>query len=111
MSSALRGPVGDRLAAFVEDGVDAHRADAQHIHTAHRVAVDRGLVEAGQWPFGHDFFGAHQSLRLGNGNSYRPRGHRGGRYPGLLLLHRTHNRASLPSSRARRIAPDRRLTP
>ena len=75
---------------------DAH---PDHVDAAHRVAVDGGLVEAGQRPLGHHFLGTHQSLRLGNGNTYGPRGDRGGRYPGLLLLHRTHERAFLPSSR------------
>ena len=64
--------------------------DAEHVDAAHRVAVDRGLVEPGQRTFGDDLLGAHQSLRLGDGHPHRPGRHRGGSHPGLLLLHRTH---------------------
>src|SRR6202008_4407096 len=76
--------------------VDVDFADAPHVDAAHRVAVDRGLVESGHGPLGHPLLGAHQSLRLGDGDAYRPWRHRRGRYPGLLLFHRTHKRASLP---------------
>ncbi len=89
-----------RVGVFVVVGErpdDTHLTDPDHVDAAHRVAVDRGLIESGQRPFGHHFLGAHQSLRLGDGNTYGPRGYRGGRYPGLLLLHRTHERAFLPS--------------
>ncbi|CFS61506.1 Uncharacterised protein [Mycobacterium tuberculosis] len=48
--------------------------DTGHIDTAHRVAVDGGLIKTGHWTFGDHFFGAHQSLRLGDRNAYRPRG-------------------------------------
>jgi hypothetical protein len=65
--------------------------DGEHVDTADCVAVDRGLVEAGQRTLGHDFFGAHQPLRLGDRNANRPRRHGSGRHPGLLLLHRTHS--------------------
>ncbi len=66
-------------------------AHAEHVDAADRVAVDGGLIESGQRAFGHHFFGAQQPLRLGDGDPHRPRRHRGGRHPGLLLFHRTHS--------------------
>ena len=62
-----------------------------HVDAAHRVPVDRSLVEARKGPFGHDLLGAHQALRLGDRNAYRSRGHGCRLHAGLLLFHRTHN--------------------
>ena len=46
--------------------VTALGAQCQHIDTAHGIAVDGSLVEAGQRSFGHHLFGAHKALRLGD---------------------------------------------
>ena len=66
-------------------------ADTEHVHTAHGVSVNRGLIETRQRTFGDDLLGAHQTLRFGDGYSDRSGCYRSGRYPGLLLLHRTHH--------------------
>ena len=107
------GWVAGRVVGWLTETIAAHLADTQHVDAAHRVAVDRGLIETGQRPLGHHFLGAHQSLRLGDGDTYRPRSHRGGRYPGLLLLHRTHSAPLCPQALAGAVSGDlaRRGTP
>ena len=66
------------------------RTNAKHIHAAHGVTVDGGLIEARQRTLSDDFLGAHQTLRFGDRHPDRAWRHRGSRYPGLLFLDRTH---------------------
>jgi hypothetical protein len=61
------------------------------VDAAHRVTVDRGLVERGQRPLGHHLFGAHQALGFGNRDADRSGRDRRRHHARLLLLHRTHS--------------------
>ncbi len=70
--------------------VATYRAHPEHVDAAHGIAVDGGLIEAGQRAFGHHFFGAHQALRFCDRYAHGSRGYRSGRDSCLLLLNRTH---------------------
>ena len=66
------------------------RARLGHVDAADGVTIYRGLVESGQWALGDHLFGAEQTLRLRDGDPYRPRRDCRGSHPGLLILNRAH---------------------
>ena len=83
----------------------AHR---QHVDAAHRVTVDRGLIESRQQPLGDDLFGTHQAL--GSAIAARAgRSRRSGRYEACCSS--TDRPACLSPVQTRRAVPRSRPGP
>ena len=82
-------------------------AETEHIDAAHRVAVDRSLIETRQRTLGDHLFGAHQALGFGDRHPNRARCHRSRGHSSLLLLNRTHNMPFSPEEAPGRRRPAR----